>query len=429
MACAHRNRLSQIFALYRRNYRAVIDAGILRICVLFALWSSRLASNVNGLLFPTQVFSHHRKTIVISNFWSSLASGILCCLLLNACSSDSTGISDDVGSSTETPVTDSSESSTETPATDITDSTTDTTVVAGSLDPSLFVSGALVSDPVIVECTLSDGTETTCYEITTVGEPADAAIGPFCPETITTGSDESGIWLDGSGTVYNADGNFILDLPNIYGDANWQLYDVATGKVNITDTQDACEAAANPNVDEAYQNYCVECSLDYLGGGVNKTFLIPVTPILADAPGSLSTDVGLTLNGVELAAPAPVDAILSAYTIAAFDDCGGHVNPNAGYHYHAATGCTEAGLQDDGHAALMGYALDGYGIYGMLDSEGSETTGLDDCRGITDDVRGYHYHAASAGENMFIGCFSGKTVESTTDGVPGGGPPGGGPAR
>lgn len=58
----------------------------------------------------------------------------------------------------------------------------------------------------------------------------------------------------------------------------------------------------------------------------------------------------------------------------------------------------------------MGYALDGYGIYAMLDSEGNESIDLDTCRGHEDDTRGYHYHAASGAENMFIGCFTGKTA-------------------
>ena len=55
----------------------------------------------------------------------------------------------------------------------------------------------------------------------------------------------------------------------------------------------------------------------------------------------------------------------------------------------------------------MGFALDGYGIFAMLDATGFEETDLDECRGHSDDTRGYHYHSASAGENMFIGCFHG----------------------
>ena len=345
----------------------------------------------------------------------SLSALSVVAVLVASCSSD-----DEETSTTDPTTTTDTEvvgADTETPE------TIDTGSVSISVDPTAFVEGALASDPTVVDCTLSDGTETSCYEIVTVGVPADSAVGPFCPRTINSTAADSGIWQDGTGTVYQADGEFIVALPNIYGDSNWQLYDLATGDVNVTDTQEACEAAARPDVEEQYQNHCVECSLDYVDGGVSATYLIPVTPTPADVIGTI-TNAGVSLNGVQLAGPAPVDAILSAYTIAAFDDCGGHVNPNDGYHYHAATGCTElSDTQDDGHASLLGYAMDGYGIYGMLDSEGNETDGLDECRGHTDDTRGYHYHSAGAGENMFIGCFTGKTVGATTGPGPGG--PGG----
>lgn len=200
-----------------------------------------------------------------------------------------------------------------------------------------------------------------------------------------------------------------MNLPDLYEDQNWQLYDLGSGDVNVTATQAACEAAARPNVDPQYQNHCVECSIDYYGGGVTQTLLIPTEPSPLASPDDISGgDIGVTLNGVMLAPPAPVDAILGTYTIAAFDDCGGHVNPVEGYHYHAATGCTEIGFQGDGHAAVLGYALDGYAVVGMTDEDGTEPDDLDACRGHSDEARGYHYHAASPGENMFIGCFSGE---------------------
>ena len=42
--------------------------------------------------------------------------------------------------------------------------------------------------------------------------------------------------------------------------------------------------------------------------------------------------VGIAFSGVRLDASAPVNAILSAHILAPFDDCGGYVNPNVGYH-------------------------------------------------------------------------------------------------
>ncbi len=279
---------------------------------------------------------------------------------------------------------------------------------APGLDPSYFLQAGLAAPITTEDCTLSGGTATTCYRIEIAGTPAGSEIGPFCPPTISSSANEGGIWFDGGGEVYDIDGDFIVNLASLYGDSNWLLYDPATGNVNVTDTQVACEAAARPNVDPQFQNHCVECSLDYYGGGTRQTFLIPTTPVSLSSPSGIRGDVGVSLNGTSLAAPAPVAAILGAYTIAAFDDCGGHINPNAGYHYHAATGCTEIITQNDGHAAVLGYAMDGYAIHGMLNGNGMEPGDLDVCRGHTDATRGYHYHAASAGENMFIGCFRGE---------------------
>lgn len=56
----------------------------------------------------------------------------------------------------------------------------------------------------------------------------------------------------------------------------------------------------------------------------------------------------------------------------------------------------------------------------MAGDAGIEPDDLDSCRGHVDSVRGYHYHSASAGENMFIGCFRGLTVEGVGGDLPGG---------
>ena len=328
--------------------------------------------------------------------------------LTSACGSGGSS-SGDSSSATETGDADmDSGTETETETEPDTGGGTSVTAAVG-MDVDQFETGALVAAVTTVSCTLSAGTRTTCYQLEIAGEPAARELGPFCPTSIYSDADEGGIWFDGSGDLWDVDGEFITNLANIYGDSNWLLYDVASGDVNVTDTQTACEAAARPNVDPRYQNHCVQCSLDYYGGGVTQTILIPTTPVPLDSPAAIANgDLGIALDGVILAPPAPVQAILGAYTIAAFDDCGGHVNPVEGYHYHASVGCAQQAFETDGHAGLMAYALDGYGIYGMLDSDGSEATDLDVCRGHSDDLRSYHYHAASAAENMFIGCFAGE---------------------
>ena len=70
------------------------------------------------------------------------------------------------------------------------------TLLAGSSTPqplgaqglvaSNFKNGAL-SQPIVEEaCTLTDGTETTCYRVIVTGTPVDTVVGPFCPETTST---------------------------------------------------------------------------------------------------------------------------------------------------------------------------------------------------------------------------------------------------
>ncbi|GAA5220205.1 YHYH protein [Membranihabitans marinus] len=311
-----------------------------------------------------------------------------------------------------------------------------------------------------VPCTLSDGSETDCYEIITKSIPVDHQMGPWCPDNISDDASAGGIWLE-EGKVYDVDGDFIKNLATFYNDETWQMYD-ANGDVYITKTEEDCINAANPNVGEAYENFCVECLPSFIHN-VSQTFLIPVSPVLQtdasyfsrgpgpggpggpdggkgprgpegqrppkgeggrnrpDGPGrpedrggqmnAVPSTRGLALNGIEFSAPAPVDNILSAYTLAPFDNAGGHINVHQGYHYHAATGVSFSIEQSDGHAALIGYAMDGLGIYSHLDAEGNEAEDLDDCRGHYDEVRGYHYHVDAAGNNNFINCLQGAYVK------------------
>jgi len=289
-----------------------------------------------------------------------------------------------------------------------------------AVDISAFDPDGLAEPITEVECTLTNGETSTCYQITYNGVPSDHDVGPWCPTHISDGPEAGGVWLDG-GEVYDLDGSFIENLATFYDDPNWSLFDSETGAINVTDTQEGCAAAAQPNVPEEWQNYCVECELSYVDGGISNTVLIPKVPVSRDTPLELTYDeVGLSLSGVHFNLPAPLANILGAYTIAAFDDCGGHINLVVGYHYHTTNGCSREVAQDDGHSPLIGYARDGYGIYGQTNSDGVEPSDLDECRGHEDSTRGYHYHVASSGENLFIGCYHGEVADDGTTGDQGG---------
>ena len=209
----------------------------------------------------------------------------------------------------------------------------------------------------------------------------------------------------------NHTGEFILGLADLYNDSDWKLYD-NDGNVNVTDTKEEFELAAVPDVDASLHNHCVEGRIEWLENGdpVPTTVLIPTTPVNGASATQANGNLGVTLNGVIIAHSAPVEAILSAHTIAAFDDCGGHINPFDGYHLHGARGCSEVGEVVDGETRIFAYALDGYAIHSPLDAAAE----LDACQGHTTDAHGYHYHAASVEKNAILSCFTGMTVESTT---------------
>ena len=311
-----------------------------------------------------------------------------------------------------------------------------------AVNSNYFLPGGLAEPITIVTRTLSDGSTADCYKIIATNTPTDHTMGPWCPTNISDDASAGGIWLE-DGKVYDVDGEFVKNLATFYKDDTWMLYNSETGEITKTTTKEECEEAANPNVGEEYKNYCVECLPSYVSD-VTHTYYIPVTPKKAATPYTFSrggrgaggpppggkrpeggerpprperrpensstmpSSRGLAFNGVVFDAPAPTDNILSAYTLAPFDDAGGHINLAAGYHYHAATGVSKKITQADNHAPMIGYAFDGYGIFANTDVNGKEATDLDESRGHYDETRGYHYHVDKAGNNNFINGLRGE---------------------
>ncbi len=278
-----------------------------------------------------------------------------------------------------------------------------------------FENAVVLNGPEIVDCTLSGGTQTSCFSITVKAEPQDYTPGPWCPTSINDDASAGGIWLN-EGEVLDVDGTFITELSTLYGDENWQLFNETTGEVNVTDTQASCEAAARPDVDPEYNNFCVQCLPEYMDDDASMTYVIPLEPQLSAQTVQTNTaGSGLAHNGVRLDGPAPVDAILSAYTVAPFDDCGGHVNTHVGYHYHAVTDCLDQPAADGKDAAQVGIAMDGHAIFTHLLSDGSEPEGLDACNGHSDENGTYHYHAGAAGTNAILSCLKAEVGCASED--------------
>lgn len=133
----------------------------------------------------------------------------------------------------------------------------------------------------------------------------------------------------------------------------------------------------------------------------NITYTIPMNPVKTDSTQAISwIGTWVAFNGIKFDASAPTQNILAANTIAPFDDCGGHINLNAGYHYHETTGCSKEVELIENHEGMIGLAFDGFPMFTQTDAGD-----LDVCGGHTIDWV-YHYHVAETGSNEFLGCYA-----------------------
>ncbi len=116
------------------------------------------------------------------------------------------------------------------------------------------------------------------------------------------------------------------------------------------------------------------------------------------------------------------------------DFCCGHPNPFGQYHYHKYPICVNTPWSDDGeaHSPLLGFAFDGFPIYGPYESKGvmardlAEENKLNGFNMHYDAQRGWHYHVTPGLFPYIIGGYWGsadrRDMQRPRRGM---GPPGG----
>ncbi len=151
----------------------------------------------------------------------------------------------------------------------------------------------------------------------------------------------------------------------------------------------------------------------------NITLNLPANPTAAAKPGCMSGGtIGVMLDGAALFDS--VDAAgRDAVAHEVQDGCWGHPQQDGVYHYHSLTPCMNFGSLGAGTSPLIGYALDGYGIYGPFqDGKLVPNTQLDACHGTTSPVQWdgqtvtmYHY-VANLAFPYTIGCYHGTPAQT-----------------
>ena len=139
---------------------------------------------------------------------------------------------------------------------------------------------------------------------------------------------------------------------------------------------------------------------------------LPLMPVVAADSSCVPMGmIGVALDGVPFF-NALDDAGRDAVAHEVQDGCDGHPQHRGEYHYHGPSPCMKSMTDNN---TLIGYALDGFGIYSMYDENGKELTNsdLDECHGrvshiIWDGKPVEMYHYVLTREYPYtVGCFRG----------------------
>ena len=146
--------------------------------------------------------------------------------------------------------------------------------------------------------------------------------------------------------------------------------------------------------------------------------------------------IGIAINGVVFYNPFDIGMTDATDFM---DRCCGHPSPDNRYHYHKYPVCVKSPFADEGkeHSPLIGWAFDGFAIYGPYEGEGvmakdSKENPLNAFNGHADPERGWHYHVTPGKFPYIIGGYWGQVDRRNMrgGGMMAGGPGGpGGPGR
>ena len=137
------------------------------------------------------------------------------------------------------------------------------------------------------------------------------------------------------------------------------------------------------------------------------TLRVPAAPAVSTASDTPLGPMGMAVNGVVFFNQYAAGRQPLTFEIETFDRYNGHPGPHGDYHYHLEP----LWLTAAGRSRFLGVLLDGFPVYGPVDSSGGAPMDLDECHGhvgptpdFPDGI--YHYHVADAAPYI-AGCFRG----------------------
>lgn len=247
--------------------------------------------------------------------------------------------------------------------------------------------------------------------------------GPWIYATTKTWDLTRKVSVDGTVSWPNATWKLTQDGTTRTATFNDLPQNHTTGTYPIAKTDDAYNYDRNPNSISAH----------------DLTLAIPTQPQLLSSPQCVGGEVGVMLSGVLIFNAFDAGG-RDAVAMEVQDSCQGHPQEAGYYHYHGWSSCLTDQTTTTEHSALVGYAFDGFGIFGLKGENGTElsSANLDECHGHTHAIEWdgktqnmYHYHMTQDFPYS-VSCFRAKPVVKALSaggqggsGGPGKPPPGG----
>lgn len=147
---------------------------------------------------------------------------------------------------------------------------------------------------------------------------------------------------------------------------------------------------------------------------------IPLAPVLQGTPKTRDAALGIAVNGVPIydytgGGEMTLDDLKhhqaqhDTLQTKQLDVCGGHAGRGDDYHYHVKPSCMVEQMKNGGDAAIIGWAFDGFPIYGDNNPDGTPIAmgELDVCNGKKDDTFTYRYHTSTKAPYI-VQCLMGE---------------------
>ncbi len=227
------------------------------------------------------------------------------------------------------------------------------------------------------------------------------------------GAFTQGPWINSAGGTWDLTKKAEVDGSVTWSNAQWSVSDSGTtrtltgnglpkhrtGTYPIASSDDAYSYDRNPNSIKTQ----------------TLSFSLPANPSQLSSPQCVGGEVGIMLSGIPIFNAFDAggrDAVANEVQ----DACDGHPQVSGMYHYHGYSDCLEDTAVTGQHSALVGYAFDGFGIYGLRGENGQELSSndLDECHGHSHSVTWdgktttiYHYHLTHDFPYS-VSCFRGQ---------------------